>query len=123
MLKKKSLAFVIVLISLSLLTVSVFAVSNVTIYDYYTDTVILQSGHGGRNVHIDVYNNSDGFVNDVRMLGWSGNTVWEEFGAIGASGSRTFWCGSDVAKIQIKVRKVSPYAYPISTCTCNVSFP
>lgn len=89
---------------------------------YYTNTVVLSNGHGGENVRIQMYNNSDGFVNDVRMINWKGEVVWEESAAIGVNGTRTFWCGKNVAKIQVKVRRTSAPSYYIARCVCNVFF-
>ena len=54
-----------------------------------------------RNVAITCYNTST-HTNDIRMLGSNGQVVWTEDGAIDYSGSRTFWCGSDVYKIQLR---------------------
>ena len=92
---------------------------NVTVYTYYTDTVNM-GHHNGREITIAMYNNSWGVTNDVRMLDRNGNVVWEEMSAIGADGVRTFWCGPDVRKIQVKVRRTSIFAYFVSRCTCNV---
>ncbi|MDO4987135.1 MAG: hypothetical protein Q4E46_02370 [Candidatus Saccharibacteria bacterium] len=124
---KKILAFtVVMLLAVSLFSVTAFAFSqgnNVTIYEgVYTTVLTLPNNHAGQNVRIDVYNNSIGFVNDVKMLDRYGNQVWQENGAISNSGSRTFWCGSDVSQIQVRVTRTSIFAYYIGTCTCDVYF-
>lgn len=64
-------------------------------------TVYSSSRGFNRNVSITCYNTST-HKNDIRMLGSNGQTVWTENGAIDYSGSRTFWCGSDVYKIQLR---------------------
>lgn len=50
---------------------------------------------------------------DVQMLDKNGNVLWSENGAIAGLGSRTFWCGSDVYKIQIRTQagKGTAFAY------------
>ncbi len=39
---------------------------------------------------------------DVRLLGKNGNVLWTSYEAFGTLASGTFWCGSDVYKIQVK---------------------
>lgn len=49
---------------------------------------------------------------DIRMLGRSGNVVWQESGAVAGNGAqRQFWCGSDVYTIQIKTQTGTGMAY------------
>ena len=49
---------------------------------------------------------------DIRMLGKSGNVVWQESGAVAGNGAqRQFWCGSDVYTIQIKTQTGTGSAY------------
>ena len=76
--------------------------------------------HNGREITIAMYNNSWGVTNDIRMLDRNGNVVGEERAAVGADGVRTFWCGPDVRKRQVKVRRTSIFAYFVTRCTCNV---
>lgn len=39
---------------------------------------------------------------DIRMLGKNGKVVWSQNESFGSLGSRDYWCGSDVYKIQVK---------------------
>ncbi len=49
---------------------------------------------------------------DIRMLGKSGNVVWQESGAVAGNGAqRQFWCGSDVYTIQIRTQTGTGTAY------------
>ena len=63
----------------------------------------------GFNCNVAVFNSSTGTDGlgilraDIRMLGKSGNIVWEEAKACPGYGTRVFWCGPDVYKIQIRV--------------------
>ena len=63
----------------------------------------------GFNCNVAVVNASTGTDGlgilraDIRMLGKSGNVVWEESKACPGYGTRVFHCGSDVYTIQIKV--------------------
>lgn len=74
----------------------------------------------GFNRNVTVFNSSTGTDGlgilraDIRMLGSSGNVVWEESKACPGHGTRQFWCGSDVYTIQIRVKYSSgtAYAYP-----------
>lgn len=68
------------------------------------------------NVWIASYNTGTiGLVvapSDIRMLGKSGNVVWQESGAVAGNGAqRQFWCGSDVYTIQIKTQTGTGTAY------------
>ena len=69
------------------------------------------------NVYIRCYNTAivglRAARSSIRMLGKSGNVVWEEAGAIAGEGYRIFACGSDVYTIQIKTEagKGTAYAY------------
>lgn len=67
-------------------------------------------------VWVGSYNTSNIGLNvtpsDIRMLGKSGNVVWELSGALRGNGSAgEFWCGSDVYKIQIRTQKGTGTAY------------
>lgn len=80
-----------------------FAAAN-TIWYSGTYVDLLNPGScANRNVSVYCYNTNSLQHNDIRMLDSSGNVVWEEYGAIDYSGSRTFWCGSNVYRIQIRV--------------------
>ena len=63
----------------------------------------------GFNCNVAIFNSSTGndglgiLRADIRMLGKSGNVVWEESKACPGYGTRVFWCGSNVYTIQIKV--------------------
>ena len=121
---------IIALLTVLILSVGLFSTTalayvgnNITINGSYKTVVNLPSNHNGKNVRIDVFNNgTSGFTNDVRILGWDGSIVWEEAGAIDCYSSRTFWCGSDVAAVQVKVRRTGAPSYYILTCTCNVYY-
>lgn len=68
------------------------------------------------NVWIASYNTGTiGLIvapSDIRMLGRSGNVVWQESGAVAGNGAqRQFWCGSDVYTIQIKTQTGTGMAY------------
>ena len=51
------------------------------------------------------------YPTNIRMLDSSGNQIWVEYGAIPGLGSRTFWCGSDVYKIQAMTQGGSASIY------------
>ena len=40
---------------------------------------------------------------DVRMYGKYNNLLWEEYGVVDYGSSRTFICGTDVYKVQIRL--------------------
>lgn len=111
--------FLALLIFVFTVAFTAFATENMTVYTYYTDTVVF-GRHNGREITIDMYNNSWGVTNDVRMLDRDGDVVWEEMAAIEADGVRTFWCGPDVRKLQVKVRRTSIFGYLFSRCSCDV---
>lgn len=117
--RRKFSFFLALLIFVFTVSFTAFATENVTVTLEYTDTVVF-GRHYGREITIDMYNNSWGVTNDVRMLDRDGDVVWEEMGAIEADGVRTFWCGPDVRKIQVKVRRTSIFGYFVSRCSCNV---
>ena len=69
-------------------------------------------------VYIACYNTSPGSLtqvaaSDIRMLDANGNVIWYEGGAVSGSGSRIFFCGSDVYSIQIRTQtgKGTAFAY------------
>lgn len=65
-------------------------------------TTIATSTNGFNcNVHVHTASTSLDYTS-IRMLGKNGNVVWSEKNAIVPLGSRDFWCGSDVYKIQAK---------------------
>jgi|GEM_PF-1432062 len=83
---------------------------------YYSFNV--ESSAKGRDFYIKVYNASYNWGstknrNDVRMIDKNGKVVWEEYGAIAWNGSRNFWCGSNVAKVQVRTQYgiAAVYAY------------
>ena len=42
---------------------------------------------------------------DIRLLDKNGNAVWSQNGAVpGNNVERTFWCGSDVYKVQMRTQ-------------------
>lgn len=51
---------------------------------------------------------------DVRMLSKNGSVVWSESKSCPGLGSRRYWCGSNVYKIQVRVATGggTAYAYP-----------
>lgn len=70
----------------------------------YTDP----RGRGiNNNIQIQTYNIWSAHQLDIQMIGTSGNVVWEEEGAIAAGLSRTFWCGSDVVSIRVRISNAS----------------
>lgn len=75
----------------------------------------------GFNCNVAIFNSSTGTDGlgilraDIRMLGKSGNVVWQESKACPGYGTRIFWCGSDVYKIQIKVAHSSGTAKAYET--------
>ena len=75
----------------------------------------------GFNCNVAVVNSSTGTDGlgilraDIRMLGKSGNVVWEESKACPGYGTRIFWCGPDVYTIQIKVKHSSGTAWAYET--------
>lgn len=48
---------------------------------------------------------------DIRMLNQNGQVVWAENRSCPGLGSRTYWCGSNVYRIQIKVATGGGSAY------------
>lgn len=59
---------------------------------------------------------------DVRMLGRTGNVVWEEKDAMPTYGKRNFWCGDNVYALQVKaVRESGIYPAP-PTLTVNTEY-
>ncbi|WP_413854683.1 hypothetical protein [Candidatus Ruminimicrobium bovinum] len=95
--------------------------------DTYKGTIVtsttwttLAESTTGFNRNVTVFNSSTGTDGlgilraDIRMLGKNGNVVWSETKACPGYGTREFWCGSDVYKIQIRVAYASgtAYAYP-----------
>ena len=94
--------FLVVLMMLSLSVVAFAAGKAVAYGGEYTE--LLGSGNcANKTISVYCINTSTLHHNDVRMLDSSGNIVWEEYGAIDYSGSRSFWCGSNVYSIQIRV--------------------
>lgn len=79
--------------------------SNYAINGTYTTVASMStSGNGfNRNVTLECSNINVFHHNDVRMLDKYDNVIWEEYGAVGYNGTRTFWCGSNVYKIQVRV--------------------
>lgn len=83
-------------------------------------TIAETSGSSGFNCNFQVSCLNTSFVpgtfatvspTDIRMLGKNGNVVWEESGAVAGLGSRVFWCGSDVYKIQARCQYGSGVIY------------
>lgn len=63
-------------------------------------TTIATSTNGfGCTVQVNV--NGTGRVS-IQMLGQNNDKLWSETGALGLVGSRQFYCGTDVHKIQVK---------------------
>ena len=100
---KAFVSVVLAVLLLVALNTVVFAASKVVVYGgNYTE--LLGSGNcANKTVSVYCINNNTLQHNDVRMLDSLGNVVWEEYGAIDYSGSRSFWCGSNVYSIQIRV--------------------
>ena len=111
---KKSLKLIIIafVMIISLFGLSITACAAET----YQGTIITSTSYktiaystNGFNRNVKVFNAStstDGLGilrADIRMLDRYGNIVWEEKKACPGYGSRVFWCGSNVYKIQIKV--------------------
>ena len=106
--------------------VMLFSLYSVALADYtelvttsWSNTVNLGS-HSGQYVTLYMYNTSTMQVNQVRMLNANGQVVWPgEGNDIPNSGSRRFWCGSDVAVIQVRIVN-GGIGYP--NCYCNIHF-
>lgn len=87
-----------------------YAVNQVTIYDYWvTVKAPPASSSTGLNrwVTFSVSNMSSAHTNDIRMFNKNGQEIWAEQAAIPHSGSRSFWCGSDVYRVDMRVRSVN----------------
>ena len=112
--KKTSLKTIVMI---AIMVIAVLAMT-VTAYaaDNYKGTITtstswktLATSTSGFNRNVTVFNSSatlDGLGPiraDIRMLGRNGNVVWQENKACPGYGERTFWCGSDVYEIQIKL--------------------
>ena len=115
---RKFLALILVLTMACCLSSVAFADYTELVTTSWSDTVTF-SAHNGRYVTLYMYNTSTSQVNQVRMIGWNGQVVWPgEGNDIANNGSRQFWCGSDVAKIQVRI--VTSF-YP-NVCYCNIHF-
>ena len=113
----------------ALLVVSLFGVSTKAFAaNSYNGTITtstswktLATSTTGFNCNVAVVNSSTGTDGlgilraDIRMLGKSGNVVWEESKACPGYGTRIFWCGPDVYKIQINVAHSSGTAWAYET--------
>ncbi len=111
---KRSLKSVLALICVLLLAASIplaaFAQSyRINIGTSYSSLKVAASS-SGHSFYIKVYNTGYG-RNDIRMLDKNGRVIWQESGAIAFNGNRTFWCGSNVATIQIKTQTSSAAVY------------
>ncbi len=75
-----------------------------------TWTTVLSSSTGfNRDVHVKAITTSTGLLEtvkcDIRLLDKNGNAVWSQNGAVpGNNVERTFWCGSDVYKVQMRTQ-------------------
>ena len=56
-----------------------------------------------RGLYIRLYVADANMHADVRMYGKYNNLLWEEYGAVDYGSSRTFICGADVYKVQIRL--------------------
>lgn len=84
------------------MSISIYAaVYNTTIGTSYYSMPVKPS-QNGHYFFIKVQNSVIFAYNDVRMLDNYGNVVWEEHRAINGNSSRTFWCGSNIARIEVK---------------------
>ena len=98
--------FIALLVVLTFSTLRVHAAGQITTATYWK-TLITSSSGFDRNV--SVYNSSDSFDGlgilraDIQMLDSNDNVVWEEERSTPGNGTRVYWCGPDVYKIQIKV--------------------
>lgn len=101
--KRLIATLVLVVALIATVSITAFAVSyNVTLSGTYTEVV--GSGQcSNRYVTITCYNTNSLQHQDVKMLDSSGNTLWEEYGAIDYSDTRTFWCGSNVYSIEVRI--------------------
>ncbi len=86
-----------------------------------TSWTTLATSTNGFNCNVAVFNSSTGTDGlgilraDIRMLGKSGNVIWEESKACPGSGTRVFYCGPDVYTIQIRVKYSSGFARAYQT--------
>lgn len=123
---KKSIVilFAICLFISPIFSITSFAgsVNNVTLGSSYV-TVLGNGACSNKNVTIICYNTSSLHHNDVRMKDSSGNVVWEEYGAIDYSSQRTFYCGSNVYSIEVRIgaKNILGDLVP-KTGSCNVTW-
>lgn len=97
-----ALVFSVVLL-LALSMPALAAAKNVTISGGQYVEVLGGGACRNKNVTIECQNVVVLHHNDVRMRDINGNIVWEEYGAIGYNGSRTFWCGDNVYSIEVRI--------------------
>ncbi len=111
-LKKICSLFIVLALILSMGSISAFAAETndevspaATVFELSGTYTVVASGSAAtnRSVTIICYNKYSVHHNDVRMRDINGNVVWEEYGAIGCSGSRTFSCGSDVYYVEVRI--------------------
>ena len=96
------IAVLIVTLSFSSTAFAATMANNITLGPDYV--IVVGNGNcSNKSVTITCYNNSTYHHNDVRMKDSNGNIVWEEYGAIDYSGQRTFYCGSNVYSIEVRV--------------------
>lgn len=118
MLRKIS-ALVLAVLLVCCISTAAFADYTELITTSWSDTVTFSSNPNGRYVTLYMYNTSPAQINQVRMIGWNGQVVWPgEGNDIPSGGSRQFWCGSDVAKVQVRLVTST---YP-AFCYCNIHF-
>lgn len=64
---------------------------------------IASSTDGGLNCYVVIAGIAEDSSNfDIQMLGEKGNTLWYESNSLSSNFPRTYACGSDIYKIQIK---------------------
>jgi len=73
--------------------------------DYKTVYSVSSSSPSGidRGLYIRLYVADANMHADVRMYGKYNNLLWEEYGAVDYGSSRTFICGADVYRVQIRL--------------------
>ena len=97
---KRISAIVLVVLLVAAFSATAYAAN---LINYGTNWTTVASNPSGlnRNIAITCYNTTT-HGNDIRMLNSSGQEVWYESNAIGYSGYRLLWCGSDVCTVQIR---------------------
>ncbi|MDO4611995.1 MAG: hypothetical protein Q4B29_00830 [Candidatus Saccharibacteria bacterium] len=132
-LKKICSLFVILALTLSMGNIPASAAAPddeaspaMTVFALNGEYTVVASGAAAtnRSVTIICYNDASVHHNDVRMRDINGNVLWEEYGAIPHSGSRTFICGSDVYYVEVRIAATNIFddLFVQKSGFCNVTY-